>query len=128
MVESIYKLKAGDWKQTGYLRRWMICMLYMPAMSRNKLVQAVHDWKRLEFDGIRRISPTTPIPYSITEEESKRLLSMVKEQPSQGTPFVLLKKIYSVLKWKYKDSPNRIADIMTDFAPCLKKEGVGIVI
>lgn len=128
VVESLFKNKAQDWKQTGYLRRWLICLMFMPALSRNKLIQAVHDWKKLEFDGIKRISPTTPIPYNITEEESKRLLVMVREQPSQGTPFVLLKKIYSVLKWKYKDSPGKVADIMTDFSSCLKKDGTGLII
>lgn len=128
VVESMYKFKYHDWKINGYLRRWLICLLYMPTMSRNKLIQSVHEWKRLEFDGIRRISPTTPIPYNVTEEESGRLLRMIKEQPSQGTPFVLLKKIYSVLKWKYKDQPGKVADIMSDFSPCLKKDGAPIII
>jgi hypothetical protein len=128
MVEATYKNKVQDWKQSGYLRRWLVCLLYMPVMSRNKLTQSVHDWKKLEFDGIKRVSPTTPIPYNISEEESRRLLLMVKEQASQGTPFVLLKKIYCVLKWKYKDQPGKVADIMSDFAPTLGKDGVGIVI
>lgn len=128
VVESMYKLRAPIWKQSGYLRRWMICLLYMPAMSRSKLIQSVHEWKPLEFDGIKRIAPTTPIPYNITEEESKRLQLMVKEQPSQSTPFVLLKKIYCVLKWKYKEDPGKVADIMSDFAPCLKREGIGVIL
>jgi len=128
LVESVYKDRANLWKQTGYLRRWLVCLFYMPAMSKNKLVQSIHDWKKLEFDGIKRISPTTPIPYNITEEESKRLFLMVKGQASQGTPFVLLKKIYCVLKWKYRDQPNRVADIMSDFAPALGKDGAPIAI
>lgn len=128
VVESMFKDKAQSWKQTGYLRRWLICLVFMPALSRNKLIQSVHHWKKLEFDGIKRLSPTTPIPYNITEEESQRLLLMVREQPSQGTPFVLLKKIYSVLKWKYKDEPARVANIMSDFAASLKKDGTGLII
>jgi len=128
VVEALHKRKHQEWKQSGYLRRWLRVMLYMPPLSRNKLVQAIHEWKKIEFDGIKRISPTTPIPYNLEEKESSMLLGMVQDQASQGTPYVLLKKIYCVLKWKYKRTPEKVEEIINDFAPSLTREGTKMVL
>jgi hypothetical protein len=128
VVERFFAVHHRAWRESGFLRRWLICLFSMSTVSRNKLVNSVHEWKKLEFDGIRRLTPTTPIPYSLTEDESKMLQRMVREQPSQATPYVLLKKIYVVLKWKYKKDQDRVTEIIKDFAPCLTKDGAQLVL
>ena len=128
VVEQFFKEHHRSWRQSGFLRRWLVCLFTMSNLSRNKLIGSIHDWKRLEFDGIRRISPTTPIPYNLEEKESRFLLNLIKDQSSQATPYVLLKKIYCVLKWKYKKEPERPLEIIRDFAPSLTREGTNIVI
>jgi hypothetical protein len=126
MVETFFKQKSEHWRNTGFMRRWLCCLLYMPPLSRNKLVEAVSEWKKIDFDGIRRVSPTTPIPLNITREESQWILRIVKDQPSQSTPYVLAKKIYAVLKWKYKNRPTYAKFVMNDFAQSLSKNGAAI--
>lgn len=126
VVETFFKNHSRSWRESGFLRRWLCCLFYMPALSRNKLTGAVHKWEKLNFDGIRRITPTTPIPYNLTEAESEWLQWMVREQPSQATPYVLLKKVYVVLKWKYPKNLKYARKVMEDFAPCLTKNGADI--
>lgn len=126
VVESMFRDRAQKWRDTGFLRRWLTCLMFMPALSRNKLTQAIHDWKRIDFEDIYRRYPTVPIPYNILPTESTWLFNMVKHQPSQATPFILLKKIYSVLKWKYKKDPARAKYVLEDFSKCLSKEGAPI--
>lgn len=128
VVESFYRQKAIGWRDTGFMRRWLCCLLHMPPMSRAKLVDAIHKWEKIDFEGIFRINPTVPIPYNIDTDESEWLMAMVKHQPSQATPFVLIKKIYSVLKWKYKKKPSLATQILDDFAPCLSKHGAPIIL
>lgn len=126
MVETFFQSKCEHWRNTGFLRRWLTVMLHMPTLSRNKITQAVEDWKKIEFDGIRRISPTCAIPLNLSTEENKWLLRVVKDQASQSTPYVLIKKIYAVLKWKYKKQPKHARNVMEDFAPALSKNGAPI--
>lgn len=128
VVERFFATHHRQWRESGFLRRWLVCLFSMPPMSRQKITNSVHDWKKIQFDSITRRMPTTPIPYDLTEAESRMLLKMVKEQPSQATPYVLMKKIYVALKWKYKKEPEKALRIIKDFAPCLSKNGTDLIL
>lgn len=128
VTEAFYKRHHKAWRDSGFLRRWICSLFFMPTLSRNRMINAIHEWKKIEFDGIRRITPVTPIPYNLTQKESEYLLHVMRDQSSQATPFVLMKKIYVVLKWKYKQEPAKVRKIVEDFAPSLSKDGTQLII
>jgi hypothetical protein len=61
------------------------------------------------------------IPFNVTEKESVHLRNLLRDQP-EATPFVLLKKIFAVLKWKY--GVEKSLRIIDKFALCLSGEGL----
>jgi hypothetical protein len=119
---SFYSQHYQAWKNSGFARRflWASIRLSKP----HRIMQAVHDWKLLEIDGIpRRPVGQAAIPFNVKESESRKLWDMLRTQ-SEATPFVLLKKIFAVLKWKYEKQPGRAMEIMEEFSLCLTGNGI----
>lgn len=129
MTYALYDKKFSDWMKGGFARRFLWCAVRMedPEMIMN----AIHEGKLVDLDGIPRRMPSTKIPYTLTEDESRTIRKMVREQPGQETPYVLLKKIACVLKWKYQRVPDpsrKTMDILKDFATCLTRSGAEMVL
>jgi hypothetical protein len=122
VTESFYSRHNKDWRDNGYLRRWLICLLHIDARNKAKITHAIERWKKLEFDGILRRSPVNSISCDLTKQENEYCKFLIREQPSQTTPFALMKKIFTILKWKYKNF-NDVKRILDDFAPCLTNSG-----
>jgi hypothetical protein len=121
MTFSFYARNFDTWKKSGFARRflWASIRLRQP----EKLMDAVEQWKRIPIDGIFRkpLPLGNPIPFDVTEKESIHLRELIQQQ-AEVTPFVLLKKIFAVLKWKLgAESAMRVID---KFSLCLSGEGL----
>jgi hypothetical protein len=128
MVEAFYEDNYTAWEASGFLRRFLWCNIAVA--NGHLLMDAVHRWELLDLGTYQSKSPGNKfIKMSVTEYESASLQKALRDQPGQTTPFVLLKKILSVLHWKYdKTEPKRAWEIMKDFLPCLEKHGTEIVL
>ncbi len=126
MTEVFYESKFNEWMDGGFLRRFLWCNL---SITRSHLLMdAIARWSPLDLGTYRTRNPgNKSIPMLVSDEENKELQRILKEQPGTTTPFVLMKKILSVLHWKYdKEHPKKAMNIIRDFAPCLTREGAYI--
>lgn len=114
---SFYTKHYQNWKNDGFLRRFLWCSIKLK--NPDRILQSIHKWEKIQLDGIPRKHPTGIIKMNVEENESKFLLECLQTQ-QEATPFVLLKKIMAVLKWKYKNDPKRPMQIMKEFSQCLK--------
>lgn len=122
VTESFFSRHNKAWAESGYLRRWLICLVRIEPKNKNKIIGAIENWRKLVFDGITRKVPVNKITCDLSRSENDYCKWLVREQPSQVTPFALIKKIYAVMKWKYK-SQKEVERILNDFAPSLLNSG-----
>lgn len=123
MTYSFYNRMIGKWRESGFKRR--ILWLGVKLSNPDKVMEAIRKWELIEIDGIQRRYPTSDIPFDVTEAESKLIEKMLEGQ-WEATPYVLLKKIFAVLKWKYKKQPGRAMKIMQELATCIDNK-LGII-
>jgi hypothetical protein len=122
MTYEFYNRKITAWRESGFRRRvlWIGITLANP----DRLMEAIRKWELIEIDGIPRRYPTKEIPFNVTDKESRIIENMLKGQ-WEVTPYVLLKKILAVLKWKYPGEPKKPMQIMDELGACLdNKMGV----
>lgn len=122
MTPTFYSSKYDSWIKSGFARRflWSMFTVSNPEM----ILEAIHEWRRIEMDGIpRRFPGMKGIPFNVSDNESRYLMKLVREQPGDATPYVLLKKIFSVLRWKYPKELSRPMEIIKDFAESLSRNG-----
>jgi hypothetical protein len=126
MTETFYESKYNEWMDSGFMRRFLWCNLSIS--NSHLLMDSIARWKPLDLGEYRTRNPGNKfIALSVSDKENDELRVMLKEQVGTTTPFVLMKKMLSVLHWKYdKDDPRRAMKIMRDFAPCLTREGCEI--
>jgi hypothetical protein len=119
LVNTCYQKKFSKWDDEGFARRfiWSSFQLKDPGI----LTQAIHNWERLEFESRAPIRPQNKIKMTVTKEESKALMDMMRQQHCEATPYALMKKILAALKWKFhrSDEQKRPMQIMKDFAESL---------
>ena len=122
MTYDFYNKKISQWRESGFKRRilWVGITLQNP----DKIMEAIRKWELIEIDGIPRRYPTKEIPFNVSDSESRKIEAMLKGQ-WEATPYVLLKKIYAVLKWKYPNDKKKPMFIMEELGACLdNKMGV----
>jgi hypothetical protein len=121
MVPIIYRQKYTQWQANGFLRRFL--WVTYTLKDQDALMRAIHNWKKLTVrNGIfYPIMMGGSLPYKVSEADSRTIRKMVHFQPGQETPYVLLKKIYSVLLWKHKG--RKAMTILDDFAESLGRTG-----
>ena len=122
MTYSFYEAQFNRWKMNGFARRflWIVIRLHDPAA----IIEAIHQWKLIPLDGINRRTPgNRRIEMSVTEAESAFIQKIVSQQPGDSTPYVLVKKILSVLKWKFARKPGEPMRILQALAPTLTRKG-----
>jgi hypothetical protein len=121
-TDNFYWAHWKRWNESGFLRRFLV--MYWHVANESKIFDAVHNWELLSIDDIKRRAPEQTIPYNLTEDESAVLRGMLRDQLST-TPYVLLKKIACVLKWKYEQSstPGHWKHILNDVSPSFRKKG-----
>ena len=123
MTNNFYEQHYDDWSKSGFLRRFLWSNINIS--NGYLLMDAIAKWTPLELGEYKTKTPGNKnIPYETTDTENTMLRKFIKEQPGEHTPFVLMKKILSVLKWKYaKENIKKPMAIMTDFAESLRREG-----
>lgn len=116
MTYSFYNAMIAKWRESGFKRRilWVGIKLSNPDL----IMEAIRKWELIELDGIPRRYPSKSIPFDVSEAESKTIEKMLEGQ-WEATPYVLLKKIYAVLKWKHVKEPGRAMKIMKELEPCI---------
>jgi len=127
-VPSVYERRATDWRQTGFLRRFIVSSYTM--QKPHLLMDALQKWQRVEVnEGLKYSIPVQTIPYCMNENESKKIRHMLRRQATP-TPFALLLKIGSVLRWRWRRlkiaGPDPTMDTLQDFSESLHGEGADL--
>jgi len=68
------------------------------------------------------------IPFNVDEKSSRYLMKLVRDQPGDTSPYILLKKVWSVLRWKYPKEEKKPREIMEDFSESLARNGTELTI
>src|ERR1017187_6088762 len=123
MVPSIVKNKISVWIENGFARRfiWASFQLADPRI----IIEAIHKWERHEFDNMAMAKlPLKKLDLTryVDERESRLLEYLIRAQYGQEIPLILMKKIYCVLKYKFKDDPKLPKEIIEDFGTCLGRQ------
>ncbi len=123
MTYSFYNSKISAWRESGFKRRvlWMGIKLANP----DKVMEAIRRWELIELDGIPRRFPSKDIPFNVTDAESRHVEKMLEGQ-WEATPYVLMKKMLAVLKWKYPKSPKKPMEIMEQLGECINNK-LGVI-
>lgn len=123
LTYSFYSKMIGPWRESGFKRRmlWVGIKLANP----DQIMHAIREWELIDIGDIPRRYPTKDIPFNVNDAESKAIEKMLEGQ-WEATPYVLLKKIYAVLKWKYPKEPRRPMAIMTELSKCINNQ-LGVV-
>ena len=125
LVESKYRMVWPHWQASGFARRWLWChfILNDPAL----IIKSIRDWKPIRLSGDDDLPgiPVDRIPFEISRKESEWLLKLLGgPQDARASAYILLQKIFAVLKWRYrgegpKESVARAVEVMKDFGECL---------
>lgn len=131
MTPAFYKRRFAQWKSDGFLRRFLWCHYHIS--NPGILPNAIHTWKPLkigtgELPGLSQ----QPIEFDVTELESEVLHSFLQFHEGEAiTPFVLLKKMLSVLKWRHRKlGPERASfealETLRDFSEGFAQNGAKV--
>lgn len=129
MTVKAYEDRISTWKDTGFARRFLWAKYYAHNRVMKQLERAIIDWKRDNLvNGFSMRIPTGPIKVNMSEEQSKKILLHLRFQEDMRTPFIVAKKIVSVLLWKFSKDEGKAWKIWDDFAPALGKDGTELTL
>jgi hypothetical protein len=93
----------------------------------NVIADAIDKWKSLNFGKSTKEYPNNGIiPYTVTKSESAKIRSLLGNQPAIDSPFILMKKILCVLKWRHNQS--KAISILEDFSESLGERPAKLII
>lgn len=119
-----FEERISAWLDSGFARRFLWSKYYADKKVLDALEKSISDWKKNSLiNGFNMKVPLSPIKMAIDLESSRKILYGIRFQPDQRTPYVLAKKIVSVLLWKFPRNPERAWEIWNDFVPSLGKDG-----
>ena len=120
IVPSVYEKRFQTWLGTGFARRflWMHYRLASPDI----IPDAIHRWRQLSFGKVGTAIPgNRSIPFHVMKQDSSMLRGMLRDQPACDTTYILVKKIFSVLCWRY--GRMKAKKITEDVAPSFSRNG-----
>lgn len=124
MTQKFYMTKYSDWIDNGFARRFIWCVYRLK--DPEVIEESIHKWRKITFTSAKEFitkMPNAKIPMSCTEEESRTIRRMLNWQRAGiETPLIALKKILSVLKWKFGDKQKAMNCIL-DFAEGMSAKG-----
>lgn len=126
MPTNFYKRKWQDWKNSGWARRFLWCHFQLG--NPEIIMDSIHHWTPIDFGKIIYAAPASgAVPFMVSEQESNLIRNILSRSKAgyDSVPFILMKKIFSVLKWRYADLGARSAakmaqEIVVDFSECLQ--------
>lgn len=124
MTTAFFESKEDDWMDNGFMRRFLFAKYIVRNME--IIENAIGEWRRAALAGafVAKIPSTRSIPYHLEPKEVEYIRYLLRHQMDQRIgSFVMLQKIFCVLKWKFAREPGRADFILKDFAPCLGKDG-----
>lgn len=120
ITPSLYSRRFNRWMEGGFARRLMFCSYTL--QNPDAIMEAIERWKHISFGKVMLTAPgNKKIPYDISPEENRKIRGMISAQPTHEGPFIALKKIFCVLKWRHDKSKAR--EIIQDFSECLQAKG-----
>jgi hypothetical protein len=126
MTQDLLSRKYTEWQTSGFSRRflWIVMRLHDPYV----IARAIHEWRLIEFSNVvTKVPGNGRIHYNLTEDESRYIGHLVREQPGySGIAYSLMKKIACVLKWKY-DAETMMA-ILSDVEKALSNKGDELIL
>lgn len=117
MTHQFYTSKVRNWSESGFKRRFL--WVAITPDDSDAIMKAIRQERRLPLDGILRRNPGSREIEMISTEQAKELEGLITGQ-WQSSPYILLKKIASVLLWKYKQDWKTTLSLMREFG-----EGLG---
>lgn len=123
MTSSFEVSHASAWLDDGFARRFLWCRYRLD--NPEEIMEAKHRGKQLDLTeyGFNPRVPTARQDYKVTEEESRYLETLLRDQPGDQIPLTMLRKILTILRWKFSRDPERPMAIIKDFAPSLRSIG-----
>lgn len=129
MTQKFYMTKYSDWIDNGFARRFIWCVYRLK--DPEIIEESIHKWRKIHLtDSAKFITkmPNQKIPMSCTEEESRTIRRMLNFQRAGiETPLIALKKILSVLKWKFGNKAKAM-EIVLDFSEGMSAKGAELEI
>ncbi len=120
-----------DWQKNGFLRRflWFTIAIADPEVIK----AAIRNWQRINLGRISYRPAEKNITMQLSLKKSLAIESVMKDQPGlHGTGYVLMKKVFAVLDWKYAGATNgqknRPLKILEEIAQAMSKDGDQIVL
>lgn len=131
MTPSLYRQKYTGWDQSGFLRRFLWCVYQMK--DKQAIMNAIDKWKIIELNdfSIPIGLGDAKIPYQISSANSRKLRHLLRDQPGQETPFILLKKIFCVVRYWHRaerGADQKAMDVIIDFAQSLERGGAELTL
>jgi hypothetical protein len=130
MTSNCFEQRYAEWQQSGFLRRFL--WIVFAVENSEEITKAIRRWEKIDFGKIRVRPANKQIPMILSKDRSRQIENMMKYQPGlQGTAYILMKKVVSVLDWKYGSNNGggkRVTEILEDLAPSLSKDGGRIIL
>lgn len=122
MTPSMYGKMHTQWNESGFLRRFL--RIHYVLEDKDAILDAIHRWTKIGITVPILLHGRATIPYNLTQEESKFLMAMMKNEPD-STPTVLMKKIACVLKLS---QPKTWRKVFSDFSPSVNLSGALLIL
>jgi len=120
ITPSLFSRKFTAWQENGFARRFLFCSYTLA--NPEAIMESISAWKAISFGKVSAQIPVPKkIPYNITHDENAALKKSIMTQPDRETPFVIVKKLFCVLKWRY--NAHKAMEIYQDFSECLQSKG-----
>lgn len=124
VTPTCYANRLTKWIENGFHRRFIWCAYKLE--NPDAIPDAIEKWQLLNLGKSSREIPNNKvIPYNCTPKESAKIRTFLQAQ-SKETPFVLLKKIFCVLKWRH--SPKKAMSILEDFSEGLGDKAASLIL
>lgn len=115
----VHRERFARWRDNGFYRRFIWSFFHFK--DPRVIIDAIHRWQKIELQFDIPMVPAKKLDLEITDNESERLYRMLKYQGGEAIPFVLMKKMFCMLKWRHKKEPNEAMKLLEDFATSLGK-------
>lgn len=124
MPQVFYQRKWKGWLDSGFARRFIWC--HFQLADPEVILRAIRDWEPLDLGSFFYQTPQESIPFNCGKDESLFIETILRRSKTgcEASPYILLKKIVSVLKWRYRRHGEETANhhalnIITDFSECI---------